>query len=160
MIRNYRTEDVAEITRIFNHYVANSTAIFDIELFSESQIKDKMEKISGLFPCYVYEENGELIGFSYAHPWKTKEAYSSTLETTIYIKPGHEGKGIGRLLMSYLINDCKKHGYTSLIACVTEENIGSVRFHEQLGFKKASLFKRVGKKFDRELDVIDLQLLL
>ncbi|MDE6340438.1 MAG: GNAT family N-acetyltransferase, partial [Muribaculaceae bacterium] len=59
-----------------------------------------------------------------------------------------------------LIDECRQSGIGGLIACNTSENEGSIRFHEKLGFRKVSRFRAVGQKFNRLLDVTDLELLL
>ena len=82
--------------------------------------------------------------------WKERAAYRHTLETTVYLAPGYEGKGIGRELMERLIEECRRDGYRALIACVTEGNVVSDALHLRLGFKKVSHFKKVGLKFGPE----------
>ena len=55
-----------------------------------------------------------VVGYCYARPWKERAAYNKTLETTVYLSPRYQGKGIGRLLMSKLIEECAKR-FTLLI---------------------------------------------
>ena len=106
------------------------------------------------------ENNGKLIGYCYAHPWKERAAYCKTLETTIYLASEAKGKGLGTRLMDRLIDECRNRGYHVLIACITAENEESCQFHERLGFKKVSHFEQVGQKFGRWLDVADYELIL
>lgn len=161
MIRNVDAEkDAAEIAEINKWYVENTTAVFDTVALSPLEMKQKVEEITGRFPFYVYEREGKVRGYCYAHPWKEKQAYFPTWETTVYLHPEERGKGIGKEMMRWLIDDCRTHGCHSLIACITAENLESCRFHESLGFGKASCFREVGKKFGRLLDVVDYQLIL
>lgn len=81
-------------------------------------------------------------------------------KTTVYLAPEACYKGIGQLLMTHLIDECRRQGYHALIACITADNLSSLRFHHRLGFRQVSLFSEVGRKFDRWLDVIDLELML
>ena len=62
--------------------------------------------------------------------------------------------------MQKLIPECKALGFHVLIACITEGNEASVQMHRSLGFEQVSHFKRVGMKFGRMLDVVDLELML
>ena len=62
--------------------------------------------------------------------------------------------------MTHLIDECCRQGYHALIACITADNLSSLRFHQRLGFRQVSRFSEVGRKFDRWLDVIDLELIL
>ncbi len=84
--------------------------------------------------------------------------YVST--TTVYLTPEACHKGIGPLLMTHLIDECRRQGYHALIACITADNLSSLRFHQRLGFCQVSRFPKVGRKFGRWLDVIDLELIL
>lgn len=126
----------------------------------EEDMRNRIAGIAVRFPYFVYEEEGKVVGYCYAHLWKERAAYRHTLETTVYLAPGYEGKGIGRELMERLIEECRRDGYRALIACVTEGNVVSDALHLRLGFKKVSHFKKVGLKFGRWLDVVDYELLL
>lgn len=154
------SKDVADITRIYEWYVRNTTVTFEMNPLSEDEMSDRIRSISSAYPYFVWEEDGRVSGYCYVHLWKSFPAYNITLETTIYLDPEVKGRGIGSKLMDKLIDECRRRGFVSLIACITAENEESCRFHEKLGFVKVSDFKKVGRKFNRLLDVVDYQLLL
>lgn len=160
IIRQVTREDIAAITEIYNHYILHSTATFEMEAISETDMWERVLSISPSYPYLVCEADGITAGYAYAHPWRERAAYRHTLETTIYLSPHLTGRGFGRLLMQYLISECRSAGYKALIACITGENETSRTFHRRLGFKQASHFKGVGRKFGRWLDVTDYELLL
>lgn len=160
MIREVKLDDCKAIAEIYNEYVLHSTITFETEPVTNETMQDRIQKLSEKYPYYVYEEKGDIIGYCYAHDWKQKAAYKHTLETTIYLSPNNKGKGIGTLLMQYLIEQCKQRGYHSLIACITEGNEASNHLHLKLGFEQVSHFREVGMKFDKWLDVVDYELLL
>lgn len=159
-IRRAVPEDAGRLAEIYNEYVLRTTISFETEAVTEAEMRSRIEAISSAFPYFVYEYDGVVQGYCYAHPWKDWAAYSRTLETTVYLASAACGQGIGEALMRRLIEECRALGFHSLIACVTAENTTSVRFHERLGFRQVSNFAEVGLKFDRWLDVIDLQLIL
>lgn len=152
--------DVTSIAVIYSPYVENTTVSFEVVAPDVTEMRKRIDEIQKHCPYYVWEENGMILGYCYAHPWKTRPAYSNTLETTIYLSPDATGRGIGKKLMEVLIKDCRERGYHSLIACITAENTRSCVFHEHLGFSKVSCFRQVGFKFGRYLDVVDYQLQL
>ncbi|MBD5225867.1 MAG: N-acetyltransferase [Bacteroidales bacterium] len=152
--------DVRSIAAIYRWYVENTTATFELEPLTETDMLRRIEDISSRFPYFVCEDNGEIVGYSYAHTWKKFPAYDITSESTIYLLPQVKGRGIGRALMTCLIDECRQRGILSLIACITAENMESCRFHESLGFIPVSRFRNVGRKFGRLLDVVDYQLQL
>ncbi len=86
-MRKVERTDAAAITAIYNHYVLHSVATFDTDPVSESAMWEKVSQIAAKYPCWVEEEAEEVIGYCYAHPWKEKAAYQTTLETTIYLSP-------------------------------------------------------------------------
>ena len=160
MIRKVELQDARPLTDIYNYYIAHSTATFDITPLGEEEMRKRIVNISTRYPYFVYENEGKITGYCYAHPWKERAAYCKTLETTIYLASEAKGKGLGTRLMDRLIDECRNRGYHVLIACITAENEESCQFHERLGFKKVSHFEQVGQKFGRWLDVADYELML
>lgn len=160
MIRQMEFHDAEAVAAIYNEYVENSVATFDTEPVDEGDMGLWIFDIASSFPCFVYEEDDEILGYCYAQPWNERDAYRYTLETTVYVARGREGKGIGEALMRKLIEECRRDGYHALIACITEGNAASDALHVKLGFKRVAHFKEVGLKFERWLDVADYELLL
>ncbi len=123
-------------------------------------MRGRIDSIFSAFPYFVYEYDGVVLGYCYAHLWKEREAYSKTLETTVYLAPEACHQGIGAQLMHHLIEECRGRGCHALIACVTVDNLSSLQFHHRLGFRQVSRLIEVGRKFDLWLDVIDLEFVL
>jgi len=94
-------QDAKAITMIYNEYAEHSVATFETEPLRE---EDMRNRIAVFFSYFVYGEEGKIVGCCYAHLWKERAAYRHTLETTVYLAPGYEGKGIGRELMERLKN--------------------------------------------------------
>ena len=161
MRRDVHLSDAKAITDIYNVYVTQSTATFETEPVTTAEMRRRVEEISAAHPYFVYEEEGHVVGYCYAHPWRERAAYRHTWETTVYLAPGRERRGLGRLLMEHLIAACRDaHDCHVLIACITAENAPSIRLHERLGFRQVSRFEQVGRKQGRWLDVVDYELLL
>lgn len=158
MIRSVNGDDCESIAEIYNDYVVNSTATFETEPITAEEMRGRISSIYPAFPYFVYEEDGKIRGYCYAHAWKERAAYSKTLETTVYIADKYRGRGIGKILVSRLIDECRKRGYEVLVACITAENKASCEMHLKMGFKQVSLFEGVGIKFGRHLDVADFTL--
>ena len=151
-------KDAAAVAALYKPFVEATTVSFETTAPGEAEMRERLLHLP--FPGYAYEEGGELLGYCYAHPWKERPAYCHTLETTLYLAPQAQGRGIGRALMGQLIPACRAWGAHVLIACITAENERSCRFHAALGFRQASLFHAVGYKFGRWLDVVDYELVL
>ena len=158
MIRPVTTTDAREIVDIYNEYILSTTISFETEPLTVEHMQCRIKEISSHCPYIVWEDDGGIAGYCYAHPWKERAAYHLTLETTVYLSPQYFRKGIGTQLMQRLIEECRKMGFKVLIACITADNKASIEMHRQLGFKQVSYFEQVGKKFDKMLDVVDMQL--
>ena len=158
--RKIEEQDIPQITELYNWYIANGVESFETEPLTEGQMRRRVEDISARFPYYVAVDEGRVVGYCYAHPWKERAAYSRTFETTIYLRHDIKRQGVGTELMRLLITDCRSLGCKALIACITGENEASIAFHRRLGFEQASLFKSVGYKHGRWLDVVDMELIL
>lgn len=160
MIRKVTVEDAQAIADIYNEYVRKSVVTFEIEPVTLQEMRQRIDELSAGYPYWVYEEDGRVLGYCYAHQWMARAAYRHTWETAVYVDVSARGKGIGRTLVSHLIEECRRAGVHVLVACIVSENEGSIMLHRRLGFKQVSHFHQVGRKFGRWLDILDFQLLL
>lgn len=161
IIRPAIKKDIPSILQIVNHEILNSTVIYDyIEHTIKQQIEWFKQKQKNNMPVIVAVKKNTVIGFgtySIFRPW---EAYKLSLEHSVYVDKDYRSHGIGKLLMAELINLAKKEGYHTMVAGIDTSNKMSVEFHEKFGFREIGVFKEVGYKFDRWLDLIFMQLLL
>lgn len=152
-IRKATLNDVPSITSIYNHYIKTSTSTFEEELLSVQDMEKRVRLISEKYVWLVAEYNGDIVGYAYAGQWKSRSAYRLTVETSIYLKDGEEGRGYGKTLYSELLNQVEALGYKSLIGGISLPNEPSIKLHESLGFEKIGQFKKVGVKFGKWIDV-------
>ena len=160
VIRDVGTDDFDAIAAIYAHYVADTDISFETRVPDACELRRRAAEVPhGLY--IVAETHGSVVGYAYAHPWKERAAYAATLETTVYVDGSFTGRGIGRVLMSELVERCRSHGSVhALIACITATNTTSRRLHERLGFTQVSHFKAVGRKGGDWLDVVDYELIV
>jgi len=160
-IRAYQTEDIQAILDIINYNILHSTALYDYNIRNYEQQQAILEdKTNKGFPIIVAELFGELVGFGMYSEFRFREAYKFTVEHSVYVSEKHIGKGIGKVLLSELIQLAKAQGLHTMIGVIDSENQGSIEFHEQFGFKTVGIIKESGYKFDRWLDSVFMQLLL
>jgi phosphinothricin acetyltransferase len=146
--------DAAQVCEIYNHYVYTSHATFELEALNEAEMNERIvDLLSSGFPYLVAEENGEVIGYAYGHQFRPRRAYQQTVEVSVYVKYGCEGRGIASRLYEELIPQILNAGYHAVVAVIALPNDVSVRLHEKYGFEKAGHFREVGRKFDRWIDV-------
>ena len=160
MIRKVNAQDIKALTTIYNHYIKHTVYTFETQCIDEIEMKRRVDEIALHYPYFVFEEDNQILGYCYVHPWRERAAYSHTLEVTVYLSPQATGRGLGRTLSKYLIDSCRSLPCKALIACITADNTASCTLFTKLGFQKVSHFKQVGYKMGRWLDVVDYELLL
>lgn len=153
MIRKVKIEDARRLAEIYNHYVLYGNATFAEEALSVSEMTDKIQEVTQNYPWFVYEEDGEILGYAYASQWRPKSAYRYSVESTIYLDKNALGKGIGKQIYSYLMTTLRAANYHTVIGVIAIPNDGSVALHEALGFEQVAMFKEIGKKFGEWQDV-------
>src|SRR5690606_4649825 len=160
MIRPATIEDAKALAEIYNHFVEHTIVTFDEESVSTGFMEKKIGEVMADYPWIVWQEGGEIIGYAYADKWRLRKSYNQSVESTIYIKPGFEGKKIGSQLYSALLDTLKTSGRHVVIGGISLPNVASVALHEKLGFVKAAHFREVGFKFDKYIDVGYWQIIL
>ncbi len=159
-IRQVELADAAAIARIYNPYVLDTTITFEVEAVSADEMRRRIAEIQGKYPYIVCEEDGNVVGYCYAHPWRMRAAFCHTAEVSIYVDSACRGNGLGKALLEELIQRCKAQGLHVLIAGITEGNEHSRHLHENFGFRKVAQYDEVGYKFGRWLELSQYELLL
>jgi len=152
-IRTAYLEDAAAIAAIYNFYVERSHSTFETEIINKSEMRRRVSEILENYPFLVGEENGEIIGYAYASRYKTRAGYRHSVEVSVYIKNGIEGKGIGTILYENLFAELKTKSVHAIVAGIALPNDASIRLHEKFGFEKVAHFREVGFKHGRWIDV-------
>ena len=153
MIRPATSADASSIAAIYNHYITSTTITFEEEAVEQGEMASRIDSVSAQFPWYVYERDGEAIGYAYATPWRARSAYRFSAETTVYVASGYARQGVGQQLYSALIAALRGREIQVVLGGIAQPNPASVALHESLGFKKVAHFKRVGRKFEQWIDV-------
>ncbi|BCS81090.1 GNAT family N-acetyltransferase [Anaerocellum diazotrophicum] len=159
-IRKATISDIPDLLYIYNYEVLNSTSTFDIHPKTSEDFLKLFDSHGNKYPIYVAEENSTILGYGYLSSFSEKEAYSITVEDSIYTHPLHRGRGIGKQILKFLIERAKDTGAVNIIAKVCAENHISLHLHKSFGFVEVGKLTKVGYKFGRFLDVIILQLIL
>lgn len=156
LIRPSTDADVAAITSIYGHHVLHGTGTFETEPPSEADMAARRaDVLSKGLPYLVAEEHGAVIGFAYGNWFKPRAAYRYSVEDSIYLAPGQQGKGLGRALLSEFLARCEAVGVRKVMAVIGDSaNAGSVGLHRSLGFQNVGVVKSCGWKFGRWLDIV------
>jgi phosphinothricin acetyltransferase len=160
-IRDYQIQDCPVILDIINDAILNSSALYDYNertLPTQEAIFD--EKLQKGFPVIVAEINNEVVGFGYYNEFRFREAYKFTVEHSVYANKNYIGKGIGKLMLTELIERAKQQNLHTMIGVIDSENTNSIDFHKKFGFEEVGFLKETGFKFNRWLHSVFMQKML
>jgi phosphinothricin acetyltransferase len=153
MIRPVELEDAAALCALYNHYIANSIVTFEEQPVPVDEFRHRIDTIIESYPWLVSEVDGEIAGYVYAGPWKMRNAYRFSAETTVYLDTRFQGKGIGTALYEGLFLELRERDIHAVMAGIALPNDASVALHEKVGFAKVAHFEEVGRKFNKWIDV-------
>lgn len=153
VIRLATQADARSIVNIFSPIVENTATSFATKLPTEAEIAHKIEETKPRLPWLVHEEVGVVLGYAYASPHRTLGAYRWSVETSIYVAPSAQRRGVARGLYATLISALKAQGYFNAYAGITLPNEASIALHETMGFRRFCVFESIGYKLGRWCDV-------
>ena len=158
-IRPSTEKDVPAITNIYAHYVHTSTATYELEPPTPKEMSARRSKILALgLPYLVAEQENTILGYAYAGQYRPRPGYQFTVEDSVYIHPEHQSQGLGRALLTALIEACEQGPWRQMIAVIGDTaNTASMRLHERHGFRSIGTLYSVGWKFNRWVDSILMQ---
>lgn len=159
LIREATPADMAAITAIYAESVANGRGTFELEPPDEIEMTARFAAVQALgLPRLVAVIDGAVVGYAYAGPFRTRQAYRYTVEDSIYVAPEARGRGVAGALLDELINHCQAMGLRQMVAVIGDsDNAGSIALHRARGFADAGVFKAAGWKHDDWRDVVFMQ---
>jgi phosphinothricin acetyltransferase len=160
VIRLCTAADAAAICEIYNPYVRDTVITFEETPVAVAEMAQRIVDVTARLPWLVAEEQGAIVGYAYATPWKVRSAYRFSVESTVYVAPGQMSRGVGTALYRELIPALRQLDVHCAVGGIALPNAASVALHEKLGFKKIGQFVEIGRKFDRWVDVGYWELIL
>ncbi len=160
VIRDAQESDMAAIQAIYSYYVGRSCASFEEAPPSvEEMIARRAKTLARGLPYLVAECDGELLGYTYAGPFRPRSAYRYTIEDSIYVAPSVVRRGVGSTLLGALIRRCTDLGYRQMIGIIGDSaNQRSIGLHRKMGFRQEGVLRGVGLKFGHWIDVVIMHL--
>jgi phosphinothricin acetyltransferase len=158
-IRDSTAADMVVVQDIYAHHVRHGLASFEEIAPDLKELVSRRESVLALdLPYIVAEIEGHIVGYSYATLYRTRSAYRHSLEDSVYVRDGLAGQGIGRALLTALIDRCSAGPWRQIIAVIGDSaNASSIELHRKLGFREIGTIEAVGFKFGRWVDSVLMQ---
>jgi L-amino acid N-acyltransferase YncA len=159
VVRPAVAADMPAVQAIYGYHVRYGLASFEDEPPSVEEIARRWQEVTAKgFPYFVAEQGGEVLGYAYAGPYRTRPAYRYTVENSVYVREGLQQRGVGQAVMRAVLAECEARGHRQMIAVIGDSaNEGSIRLHERLGFRRVGVLTAVGFKFGRWIDSVLMQ---
>jgi phosphinothricin acetyltransferase len=150
VIRRAIEADVPAFNAIYNEYIVDSHVSFDLEAWSDEKRLDWFRsRVLDGYPFLVACDGDEVIGASWAGPWRDKEAYRGSVESTVILAPGAEGGGLGTVLYTTLLDALRSEGFHRAYGIIALPNDPSIALHRKLGYREIGVLDEAGFKDGR-----------
>jgi phosphinothricin acetyltransferase len=160
-IRPAVAADMAVLQQIYAHHVRTGLASFEETPPDVPEMVRRWRAIAEAGLPYVVaaaRDGGEIAGYAYAGPYRPRSAYRFSVEDSVYLDPRFQGRGLGRVLLTRLIDDATALGKRQMIAVIGDSaNLASIGLHRALGFEMTGTFHAIGLKFGRWVDTVLMQ---
>lgn len=154
IIRNASPADAPQLLHIYAPYVESTSITFEYEVPSAETFAERIRHTLEKYPYLAAEEDGVLLGYSYASTFKARAAYAWSVETSIYIRDDLGRKGIGTALYRALEKLLTRQNVCNLCACIAYPNPASISFHEKFGYRTVAHFHASGFKQNTWSDMV------
>jgi phosphinothricin acetyltransferase len=138
--------DAAACVAIYAPYIETGATSFEEEPPSPAEFAERIAATLETYPWLVAEHGGEVVGYAYACPHRSRPAYRWAVEVSVYVAEGQRRGGSGRALYGELMERLRGHGFHVACAGITLPNEASVALHESMGFVPVGVYRRIGWK--------------
>ena len=160
-IRIATVQDAAALLDIYAPYVENTAITFEYTVPSVQEFEHRISNILQTYPYLVAEIYNEIVGYTYARPFRERCAYQWAVEVSIYVKKTTKKMGIGKKLYQTLETILSLQNITNLYACIADTDEkdpyltkDSMLFHQRLGYRQVGKCIQCGYKFHRWYNIV------
>ena len=150
---------MAAVTDIYRDEVLTGFATFELDPPSADEMTARFASMTGAgCPVLVARRDGVVAGYAYAAAYRSRAAFRWTLEDSVYVSAAARRQGVGRMLISRLLDESAARGFRQMVAIIGGgDNVASVRVHSAAGFATVGVQAAVGWKGGRWVDTIVMQ---
>ena len=142
-VRPATRDDLPAIHEIYSYHVLHGLASFEEEAPPLEELRQRFDDVrQRRLPWLAADFGGVLAGYGYCAPYRTRSAYRYSLEDSIYVRHGSEGRGVGSALLGALLQQCEGLGYRQIVAVIGDSgNAASINLHASFGFLRVATLR-------------------
>jgi L-amino acid N-acyltransferase YncA len=159
-IRRATEDDVPAITRIYNEGIVDRIATLEIEERSEEERLAWLRNRDERHPVLVAERDGVVVGWAALNVFNARHAYRFVSDFSVYVGRQARGTGVGKVLLSQLIEEAQAAGFHKLVSAAFPFNETAMRLYKNAGFREVGTFREQGVLDGRWVDTVAIELLL
>ncbi|MFZ5969273.1 MAG: arsinothricin resistance N-acetyltransferase ArsN1 family A [Bacillota bacterium] len=153
--------DIPSITTIYNQGIEDRIATLETCPRTEEVMSDWMRSRSEKHKVAVIEdEEKNVLGWASLNVFNARCCYSGVVDLSIYIRRDMRGKGLGKILLHYLIEVAKEEGFHKLVLSTFKFNEAGQRLYQSVGFREVGTYIQQGMLDDKWIDVTIMEKLL
>jgi len=159
LVRDASDKELPAVQSIYAHHVLHGLATFEEVPPDIVEMAKRRQAILDLgLPYLVAEADGRVVGYAHAVPYRARPAYRNSIENTVYVTDGMDGRGVGSGLLGQLIARCEAGPWRQMLAVIGDSgNTASIALHRRFGFRPVGTLEAVGFKFGRWVDTVLMQ---
>lgn len=159
IVRAAEARDADALAAIYGHAVLHGFGTFETVPPDAAWMDGRRREIQGYgLPYFVAEDDGRVLGYAYAGPFRPRPGYRFTAEDSVYVAPDAAGQGVGRAVLTRVVEACEAFGLRQLVAVIGDSgNAASINLHRSLGFEHSGVGRSFGFKHGRWVDIVWMQ---
>lgn len=159
-IRPASIDDASDIARIYNQGIAERSSTFETQLRTDADIVARLQG-QARFPVLVAsDDQHSVLGWAGLSPYRPRECYAGIAEFSIYLDRHARGRGLGKRLLSALLERATELGYWKLVSRIFPFNVASRALCQTLGFREVGVYEKHAQLDGQWLDVVIVERLL
>lgn len=138
-------DDIPSITEIYNEGIEDRTATLETRLRTADDMKNWFTGRGKRYKVVVItDETGKVHGWASLNVFNSRCCYSGVADISIYIKREMRGKGLGKKLLSFLVQVAKENDFHKLVLSTFENNEQGQGLYNSQGFRKVGTYMNQG----------------
>lgn len=161
LIRTAQLADLPELLEIYNYEVLNGIATLDLTPQTYEQRQEWFQEHTSVHHPLIcaLTDGGTVAGYASLSPYRSKEAYSSTVELSVYVSPHFRRRGVATQLMEHILDMARAdRELRTVVSVITSGNEASTRLHERFGFRYCGTIPDVAVKFGNSVSIDNFML--